>query len=80
MIDVFASKAVFLASRLGELNESAEIQAQEEPPLKKRKMETQIVGLVGYGGDSESDSDPGAGGVIGLLGGYESAEDQDQES
>ncbi|KEP55474.1 zf-HIT domain protein [Rhizoctonia solani 123E] len=76
-IDVFASKMVLLASRLGELDENAEIQAQEEPPLKKRKTEPERGGLVGYGGDSESD-DPGAGGGIGLLGGYGSAEEEDE--
>jgi hypothetical protein len=81
-IDVFASKTVFLASRLGELGES-EVEIREEPPLKKRKTETGIVGLVGYGDDSQSDSeagegeDPGEGG-IGILGGYESAEDVDE--
>ncbi|CAE6474552.1 unnamed protein product [Rhizoctonia solani] len=77
-IDVFASKAVFLTSRLGELDENAEVEVQEEPPLKKRKTGTEIGGLVGYGGDSESDSGTGVGqGGIGLLGGYESADDDE---
>ncbi|CAE7154057.1 unnamed protein product [Rhizoctonia solani] len=77
-IDVFASKTVFLASRLGELDESADVQVQE-PPLKKRKTEGEIGGLVGYGGDSESDASASAGERgIGLLGGYESAEDEDE--
>ncbi|CAE6450135.1 unnamed protein product [Rhizoctonia solani] len=76
-IDVFASKAVFLASKLGELDESAEIEVQEEPPLKKRKTGVELGGLVGYGGDSESDLGTGEGG-IGVLGGYESAEDEDE--
>ncbi|KAH7343264.1 hypothetical protein B0J17DRAFT_641650 [Rhizoctonia solani] len=76
-IDVFASKAVFLASRLGELDENTEVEVQEEPPLKKRKTGAELGGLVGYGGDSESDSGAGEGG-IGILGGYESAEDEDE--
>ncbi|QRW16497.1 Zinc finger HIT domain-containing protein [Rhizoctonia solani] len=66
-IDVFASKTVFW----------------QEPPLKKRKTDTGIGGLVGYGDDSQSDSDVshGAGSEeegIGILGGYESAEDVDE--
>ncbi|GAB1519600.1 hypothetical protein RhiTH_002668 [Rhizoctonia solani] len=81
-IDVFASKTVFLASRLGELGENG-VEIREEPPLKKRKTDTGIGGLVGYGDDSQSDSDVshGAGSEeegIGILGGYESAEDVDE--
>ncbi|KAG8688233.1 hypothetical protein FRC11_005815 [Ceratobasidium sp. 423] len=81
-IDVFASRAVFLASKLGELGEvEVGVEVQEEPPLKKRKVVAEIGGLVGYGGDSESDSDTAGGtgaGGIGVLGGYESAEDEDE--
>ncbi|KAJ1309184.1 hypothetical protein OPQ81_004853 [Rhizoctonia solani] len=73
--------AVFLASKLGELGEG-EIEIREEPPLKKRKTETEIGSLVGYG-DSESESgtneETRAGEEgIGILGGYESAEDEDE--
>ncbi|CAE6536942.1 unnamed protein product [Rhizoctonia solani] len=79
-INVFASRAVFLASKLGELGEG-EVEVQEEPPLKKRKTVAEIGGLVGYGGDSESDSGTAEGtsaGGIGILGGYESAENEGQ--